>query len=116
MIYDHDIIRLTARVEMVVGTEKTASIVDALIGAPVGAVAARISAKEEEKDKATERGVIVGALLGFLAGQKAVADAIQGYETPVYQHPIAMSAAGGAGVGLHTRVPPLKQILDRLSR
>jgi hypothetical protein len=95
---------LLARLEQEVGTEKTASLVDALIGAPIGAVAARISAKEEEKDEATKRGLLVGALLGFLAGQRAVSASMRGEDIAAYEHPLFLAAAGGAGVGAYSHI------------
>lgn len=84
------------------GIEKTASLVDAIIGAPVGGAAAYIAADEENKGKAAKRGLIVGALLGFLAGQQHVQAALAG-KKPMVPSPVIASAAGGAGTGLYYR-------------
>ena len=105
---------LLGRLRDEVGLEKTATIVDAIIGAPVGALAARLSASEEKKDEATRRGIIVGALLGFLAGQKSIEDYRRGERTPGYLHPIVASAAGGAAAGLASRAEdPVKSLISR---
>lgn len=111
---DAQIPYLLGRLHDEVGLEKTATIVDAIIGAPVGAVAARLSASEEKKDEATRRGLIVGALLGFLAGQKAIEDYRQGQQTPGYRTPIVASAAGGAAAGLSARAEePVKALISQ---
>lgn len=90
------------------GLEKTASLVDAIIGAPVGGTAAYIAADEGNKERAAKRGLIVGALLGFLTGQKHVQDAIQGRKSRI-PHPVVVSAAGGAGTGMYYRHKSKKQ-------
>jgi len=105
---------LLDRLREEVGVEKTASLVDAIVGAPVGAVAARLSAGERNKDEATRRGLIVGALLGWLAGQRAIDRSRRGEESSPLQSPLIASAAGGAGVGLYSRArPSLKRLSDR---
>jgi hypothetical protein len=87
------------------GLEKTASLVDAIIGAPVGGAAAYIAADEGNKEGAAKRGLIMGALLGFITGQQHVHDALQGKKSRM-PHPIVVSAAGGAGTGLYYRTKP----------
>jgi hypothetical protein len=91
------------------GLDKTASLVDAIVGAPVGSVSAYIAADEENKGKAARRGLVVGALLGFLAGQEAVHDAVEGKSTPMYKHPVAAAAAGGTAAGLYSRWQPMRE-------
>ena len=112
---EHQIPYLLSRLQEEVGLEKTATLVDAIIGAPVGAIAARISATEEKKDEATRRGLIVGALLGWLAGQKSIEDAQRGEKTPGLRHPLVAAAAGGAGVGLYSRAEsPIRAALQKI--
>jgi len=96
------------------GLEKTASLVDAIIGAPVGGAAAYIAADEGNRERAVKRGLIVGALLGFISGQESVHAAIEGRSSRL-PHPMVASAAGGAGTGLYYRAKSPKRKEDRES-